>query len=257
MLIDTHAHLDLKDFNEDRDEVIKRAFNSGVKKIINIGYNRRTSISSIKLAERYENIYAAVGVHPQDVKKYSIEEIRENLVKWNENRKVVAIGEIGLEYYRVEDEKNKEMQIKYFREQLDIAKQLQLPVVLHCRDAYEEMFEVLKKDKVDYGVVHCFSSNKNVAREFLSLGFNISYTGIVTFKKKVEDVVGAAYETPIDRIMIETDCPFLAPEPYRGKRNEPGYVKYIAEKLATIKEIGLDEVEKATTENAIKMFNLK
>jgi len=257
MLIDTHAHLDFEDYNKDRGEVIKRAFDNDVQKIITIGCNLERSQAALDIANQYDNVYATVGIHPDDTKELDDSSTLEKLYKLGQQDKVVAIGEIGLEYYHLDDEKVKKAQIKGFREQLNLAKELDLPVAIHCRDAYEEMLNILKSDKINRGVVHCFLGNKEVARQLLDLGFYISFTGIITFKKKAEDVVRMVNEVPLERMMIETDCPYLAPEPNRGKRNEPAYVKQVAEKVATVKEISLDEVAEVTSKNGINLFNLE
>jgi len=256
MLIDTHAHLDFKDYDKDRDEVVQRALDNDVQKIITIGCNLERSQTAIDIASQYDNVYATVGVHPDDIKELDDSTALEKLYELGQQDKVVAIGEIGLEYYQLDDEKIKKAQIKGFREQLNLAKELDLPVVLHCRDAYEEMLNILKSDKINRGVVHCFLGNKEIAQQLLDLGFQISFTGIITFKKKAEDIVRVVNEVPLERIMIETDCPYLAPEPNRGKRNEPAYVKQVAEKVATVKEVGLDKVAEVTSDNAIELFNL-
>ena len=255
MLIDTHAHLDFKEFDKDCDKVIKRAFENDVEKIINIGCNLDRSQASIDLAHKYENIFASIGVHPHDGKKNSIDEISEKLFEMAQEKKVVAIGEIGLDYYRLEKENDKDIQKKVFRTQLDIAKEFDLPVILHCRDAYEDMIDIIKKDNFKRGVSHCFLGSKEIAKRYLELGFYISFTGVITFKNAGE-VIDVVREIPLERILVETDAPFLAPEPHRGKRNEPAYVKYVAEKIATIKEIGYDQVAKVTTKNAEELFGI-
>ena len=257
MLIDTHAHLDFKDFDKDRDAVIQRALDNDVQKIITIGCNLERSQAAIDIAYQHSNVYATIGIHPDDIKELDNSSALEKLYKLGQQPKVVALGEIGLEYYHLDDEKVKKAQIKGFREQLHLAKELDLPVILHCRDAYEEMLEVLKSDKISRGVVHCFLGNKEVARQLLDLGLHISFTGIITFKKKAEDVVRMVNEVPLERLMVETDCPYLAPEPNRGKRNEPAYVRQVAEKIATVKEISLDKVAEVTSKNAVDLFNLE
>lgn len=255
MLIDTHAHLDFKEYDKDRDEVIKRAFEGGVEKIINVGCNLDRSQASINITKKYDQIFASIGVHPYDGKSDSIKTITERLFKMAKDEKVVAIGEIGLDYYRLEKERNKDIQKRVFRTQLDVAKELELPVILHCRDAYEDMLDIIKKDNIKRGVSHCFLGNKEIAKRYLELGLYLSFTGVITFKNAGE-VIDVVRETPLERILIETDAPFLAPEPHRGTRNEPAYVKYIAEKIATIKEIGYDQVAKVTTKNVEELFGI-
>ncbi|MBU1178412.1 TatD family hydrolase [Patescibacteria group bacterium] len=259
MLIDTHAHLDFKEYDKDRAEVIQRAFDNGVEKIITIGCSLERSQAAVDLAQKYDNVYASIGIHPDDIKELGDSSALEKLYALGKQEKVVAVGEIGLEYYQVEDEKVKKAQVNGFREQLNLAKELELPVILHCRDAYEEMIEILKSDGAvkgkARGVVHCFLGNKEIARQLVDLGYYLSFTGIITFKNAT-DTLPIVAETPLERIMVETDCPYLAPEPNRGKRNEPAYVRQVAEQVASTKEVGMDKIEEATTNNAINLFNL-
>lgn len=282
MLIDTHAHLDFKEFDSDRDEVIKRAFDSGIEKIINIGCNLERSKNSIELAKRYDNVYATVGIHPHDVASYQLLVASYKLRKLAKQDKVVAIGECGLDYYRIEsvcgrsaiggnDElspekkleisqrvKVKNLQKEFFKLQIDLAKELSLPIILHCRSAFEDLFEILKRaGDLPRGVTHCFSGTLDWARKFLNLGFLISFTGSITYARPQSEILEVVKEVPLDKIMIETDCPYLAPVSHRGERNEPAYVRYIAEKIAEMKGIDFKEVAKKTTEQAIKLFNLK
>ncbi|MEW6407710.1 MAG: TatD family hydrolase [Patescibacteria group bacterium] len=268
MYIDTHVHLDFKEFDKDRDEVIKRAFSGGVQKIINIGCNLERSKATVELAQKYENIFAAVGVHPHDVKKYESGNMNQELWKLAQNNKVIAIGECGLDYYRIEDDPStslgasKEIQKEFFKAQIALAQKLNLPLIIHCRDAFQDLLEILHNTKyilhnTRMGVTHCFSGNRKYAAEFLKLGFLISFTGSITYTKPDGELLKVVEEVPIDKMMIETDCPYLAPVPHRGERNEPLYVKYVAQKIAEVKGIKIREIEKITTENAIKLFNLK
>ncbi len=255
MLIDTHAHLDFEEFDKDREQVIRRAFSNGVEKIINVGCNCERSQASVDLAHKYDNIYASVGVHPHDSAKKGIKEVCQMIYQWAKDPKAVALGEIGLDYFHLQKESDKSIQKKVFRAQLDIAKELDKPVILHCRDAYEDMLDILKKDRINRGVSHCFLGTKEAARRYLELGFYLSFTGVITFKNAGE-VINVIREVPIERIMVETDAPYLAPEPYRGKRNEPAYVRQVAEKIASLKEMGLNEIEMATTENAEELYHI-
>ncbi|NQV13199.1 MAG: TatD family hydrolase [Parcubacteria group bacterium] len=254
MLIDTHAHL-FKEYDKDRAEVIQRALDNGVEKIINIGCNLQLSQTSIDLAAKYDNIYASVGIHPHDGDEDDLGKAMAEIHRLAQQPKVVAIGEIGLDYFSLEKESEKEVQKKLFREQLAIAKELDLPVILHCRDAYQDMLKILQSDKVNRGVAHCFLGNREAAKRFIEQGLHLSFTGVITFKKQ-DEILQVVKETPLEKIMVETDCPYLAPEPNRGKRNEPAYVRQIAEQVATIKEIGMDKIEETTTNNAINLFNL-
>ena len=257
MLIDTHSHLDFKEFDPDREDVIKRAFDSEVEKIINVGCNLERSKNSIKLAKKYDKIYAAVGVHPHDVEKYEAKNLKSELGKLARQNKVVAIGECGLDYFRLENEKDKEKQKEFFKLQLDLAKELDLPIIIHCRNAFKDLLEILKGvSDLPRGVTHCFSGTLHYAQQFLDLGFLISFTGNVTYVRPQGELLKVVKEIPLDKIMVETDCPYLAPVPHRGERNEPAYVRYMAEKIAEIKGIDFKEVAKKTTENAIKLFNL-
>lgn len=265
MLIDTHAHLDFAQYHRKHDEIIQRAHKAGVNKIINVGTNIEGSRDSVRLADKYSEIYASVGIHPHDV--LSIDRAgMTNILELAKNKKVVAIGEIGLDYFG--QNINKEAQRREFIVQIGLAKRLNLPIIIHNREADEDILEILKIQGFKKGVIHCFSSGWQIAQKFLELGFHISFTGSITFRhKKQKDQVrgcspsGGILEvvknTPIDKILVETDCPFLAPEPYRGKTNEPAYVVEIAKKIAKIKKIPLTKIEEKTTENAIKLFNLK
>lgn len=253
MLIDTHAHLDFKDYEKNLDEIIKRAKENGVSKIITIGASREGSKKAVELAKKYNEIYAAISIHPESANELNNETI--NLFReFSKEKKVVSLGEIGLDYY-VENF-SKEKQVEVFVKQIDLALELNLPVILHIRNAFEDVMEII--DKYDWhknkAVVHCYSSSYKKVQSILEKGFMISFTGIITYDEGAQKAVEA---TPLNKIMIETDCPFLAPEPFRGDTNEPAYVKYVAEKVAEIKGISFEEVAKVTTKNAIDFFNLK
>lgn len=247
-LIDTHCHIFYDKYKNDINEVVDRAKAEEVNKIICVGIDIETSKKSIKLSEKFESIFATVGFHPHEAKnvpnKY-LDTIRSLL----EVPKVVAVGEIGLDYYY--EHTDKKQQIKVFREQLELAKDLNLPVVIHNRDSDEDLYDNIKNSKVDKGVIHCFSSDVNFANKLFELGLIISFTGIITFSKKLQEVVK---EIPLNKIMIETDSPYLTPVPYRGKRNEPYMVSEIAKKIAEIKNKSFDEVVDVTTNNAKQLF---
>ncbi len=253
MFIETHAHLYFNKFDNDRDDAIQRAFDSDVKKIINIATDLETSKACLELAEKYEELYATVGFHPTDAAKLtdgSFQELRQLAAR----QKVVAIGEIGLDFYW--DTCPPDVQEAAFRRQINFAKEIGLPIVIHNREATSEILRILKSEGVTglTGVFHCFSEDVVVAAEVIELGFYISFTGNLTFKNsKLPEV---AQEIPLNRLLLETDCPFLSPEPKRGRRNEPAHVVYIAQKLAEIKGVELTEIENATTENAICLFGL-
>lgn len=254
MLIDTHAHLDSARFDNDRELVLERAKEAGVERILNVGFNRETIPSTISLAEAHDSIYAIVGWHPVDsidMQPQDLDWIRE----LSSHPKVVAIGEIGLDYHW--DTSPKDVQHRVFREQIRLAKEVNKPIVIHNRDAHEDIVRILKEERADEvgGVMHCFSGSWETAKLCLDMNFYISFGGPVTFKnarvpKEVMERV------PIDRILIETDAPYLAPHPYRGKRNESAYVRMVAEAAAEIKGITLEEIAKITTRNAELCFRL-
>lgn len=254
MLFDSHAHLDASRFSKDRDQVIKRAFENDVKLIMNPGADYESSVAAVELSEKYDFIYAAVGVHPHDAK--TLDDMMLSLLKaMARKKKVKAIGEIGLDYYY--DHSPRDIQKYWFRKQLQLAKDLKMPVIIHDRDASGDVFDILKEENAyENGVLlHCYSGSGELARQYVKLGAYISIAGPVTFKnaRKLIEVVKTV---PLDRLMIETDSPYLTPEPNRGKRNESSNVKYVAQKIAEIKEISYDEVAKATTNNAKKFFNI-
>jgi TatD DNase family protein len=254
MLTDTHAHLNAPQFDEDRQEVIQRAQESGISRIINVGFNRETIPSSIALAEQYEFIYSTVGWHPQDAKDMTADDL-----VWIEqlcaHPKVVAIGEIGLDYYW--DTSPKDVQDRVFREQIRLARKLGMPIVIHNRDAHQDILKVLREEKAADvgGVMHCFSGSWETAKQCLDMNFHISFGGPVTFKnaKQPKEVLA---KVPLDRLLIETDAPYLTPHPFRGKRNETSYVKIVAETAAEIKGMTLEELAHTTTQNAVTLFGL-
>lgn len=254
MLIDSHAHLDDKRFDSDRDMLIKNLKDNGLDLVINIGADLQTSIASVSLAEKYENIYAAIGVHPHSAKEMDNSTI-EILKSFAKREKVVAIGEIGLDFHY--DNSPRDVQRKWFKEQLKLAKEVDLPVVIHTREASQETFDILKEaqDGKLRGVLHCYSGSVEMALEYIKLGFYISLGGPVTFNNaKVSREVAKA--VPLDKLLIETDCPYLTPVPYRGKRNEPIFVKYVAETIAEIRGISLEELGEATNRNTKELFNI-
>lgn len=255
MLTDTHTHLNAEAFANDQEEVIQRALNHGVSRILNIGFNRETIPTSIALAEKYEFIYSAVGWHPQDAKDMQPQDLQ-----WIESlcahSKVVAIGEIGLDYYW--DTSPKEIQHNVFREQIRLARKVKLPIIIHNRDAHQDIISILKEEKAEEvgGVMHCFSGSWETAKQCLDMNFYISFGGPITFKnaKQPKEVLA---KVPLDRLLIETDAPYLTPHPYRGKRNESGYVRLVAEAAAAIKQLQLEEICKITTQNAVDLFKFR
>lgn len=260
MLIDTHCHLNFKDFAEDYQQVIKRCQEKGMK-VINVGSQVSTSARAVELANQYPStLYAAVGFHPIHVEDHEFD--LEKLQKLAEDQHTVAIGETGLDYYRLyadskaEEERIKEKQKEMLRLQINLAKEQKLPIIIHCRDAYDELLEILKEEKVKDGVVHCFLGDKEIGNQILEIGLHIGFTGIITFTddQKLLDFIK---EVPLEKVLIETDAPYLAPAHYRGKKNEPYYVEHVAEKIAELKGVAKEEVIEQTGNNAIKLFNLK
>jgi len=255
MLIDSHAHLDLREFNADRGEVIRRAQDSGVEKIITIGIGIRECRRALELAETYPFIYAGLGMHPHNAKDLDLKAL-DFIEQSARSPKVVGIGETGLDFYR--NLSPKEDQIRCFRAQLDLARSLKLPVIIHDREAHSETLAVLREERAGSpgGVLHCFSGDTAMAFDCIDMGFYISIPGTVTYKNAVQlhDVVA---QVPLEHLLIETDCPFLTPVPFRGKRNEPAYVKLVAEKISEIKKIPLEEVARTTTHNAMSLFSLR
>ncbi|MCC3649822.1 TatD family hydrolase [Cytobacillus oceanisediminis] len=254
MFFDTHAHLNAEQYNEDLQEVIDRALSEGISNIVVVGFDRPTIEKAMELTEQYEFIYACVGWHPVD----AIDMTEEDLL-WIEelssHPKVVALGEMGLDYYW--DKSPKDIQKEVFRKQIRLAKKVKLPIVIHNRDATSDIVEILKEEGAGEvgGIMHCFSGSPEIAQECVDMNFYISLGGPVTFKnakkpKEVADVI------PLEKLLIETDCPYLTPHPHRGKRNEPSYVKLVAEQIAEIKGLSTEEVAQATTENAKKIFGI-
>jgi len=251
-IFDTHAHYDDSSYAADRDEILSAMTKNNVKYIINQGINIETSKFAISLADKYSHIYAAVGIHPEDVDK--AEDINE-IKKLATHKKVVAIGEIGLDYHY--DNTNKPLQQKYFYEQLNIANDFSLPVVVHDRDAHKDILDTLKSIKVEkVGVVHCFSGSVEMAKELLKLGYYLGFDGPITFKNARTALEVLEY-IPLDRILIETDAPYLTPVPFRGKRNNSMYLVHVIDKIAEIKGISSEEVSDITMKNAKILFNIK
>ncbi|MCR1850862.1 TatD family hydrolase [Paraclostridium sordellii] len=256
MLFDSHAHLNDERFDEDREELINSLKAKGVDLVLNPGACIETSKSSVELANKYDFIYAAVGVHPHDVGEMTEDDIKTLRKLALENEKVKAIGEIGLDYYY--DNSPREIQKKWFKRQIELANELKLPIIIHDRDAHGDTFEIIKNTKSpEIGcVLHCYSGNVELAKEYVKMGCYISIPGTVTFKnnKKTREV---AKEIPLEYLLIETDSPYMAPEPHRGKRNDPSLVQFVADKIAQEKGISYEQVCEATKENAKRFFNIK
>ena len=254
MLFDTHAHLDDDRFKEDFKQVIEQCKEEGVELILNAASNLNSSHKSIALAKEYDFIYAAVGVHPHDAKSMDSKTI-EILRDLAANPKVKAIGEIGLDYHY--DFSPRDIQKQRFMEQIDLAKQLKLPIIVHDRESHGDIMDIFNKMSVSGmgGVLHSFSGSVEMARECVKLGFYLSISGPLTFKNNVK-TIEVVREIPLEMLLIETDSPYLTPVPYRGQRNYPGYVRYVAEKIAEIKGLSFEEVAQKTLENGKRLFNI-
>ena len=253
MLIDSHAHLEMKEFNPDREEVIERARQAGVSYIVTVGTNLAQSRKALSLARQHENIYATVGVHPHDVARADSETF-DDLCEIARDPKVVAYGEIGLDFFR--NISPREKQIEMFNLQLELAVQLKLPVIIHDRDAHEQTLRMVKASGVRRGVFHCFSGDYSMARQCIDLGFYISIPGVVTFDnaKTIQDV---AQRVPLSSLLLETDAPYLTPAPHRGKRNEPSFIINTAKKVAQIKGLPWEEVADVTARNTMNLFGIE
>jgi len=252
MLVDTHCHLDFPEFDEDRDEVIRRAKSAGIGYIINIGSSLLGSKKALELSQQYDFIYATIGLHPHEADKFD-DKVAATIEKLAREDKVAAIGETGLDYYK--NYSKTENQKVLFRYLVKLAKDLGLPLVIHNRQAQEDTLEILNEFVPVKAVVHCFSGDENFLKRCLDFNFFVSFTCNITYKK-AKDLRTFVKLTPLDRLMLETDAPFLPPEGLRGKRNEPAYVKSLAEEIANIKEVVLEEVAGITTDNARRFFNL-
>jgi len=257
-LFDTHSHYNDEKFDIDRDEIIKQTYNSGVTRFITAGYSLESSIKAIEISKKYEYIYTIIGISPNDIPENK-EELHKQINQieelYKQNDKVVGIGEIGLDYYW--NKENKELQKEAFIEQIKLANKLELPIIIHTREAVQDTIDILKNtiEAVHKGIFHCCPLNRELVKEALKLGFYISFAGPITFKnsKNADEIINMV---PNDRILIETDSPYLAPEPHRGTRNDSRNVKYMAGKIATVKNIDVEEVAKITYQNANRIFNL-
>lgn len=277
-MIDTHCHLNFRAFKDDTTEVIARAKLAGVNSIINVGSQYETSERAVKLAQENDSLYAAIGLHPIHLFDQEVDEEEIHFKTkaevfnparykklFEDNQRVVAMGECGLDYYRfpenIAKEEVKVKQIELFEQHIQLASELNLPIIIHCREAYDDIFLVLEKSIKQgllpkRGVSHCFVGNQEQANKFVDLGFLLSFTGIITFKNANPALLKIVKEIPLEKIMIETDAPYLAPQAYRGTRNESAYVVEVAKKIAEVKGVDLTEVEKIITNNAIKLFCL-
>ena len=255
MIFETHAHYDDDAYNSDRDRLIKLLKEEGIAPIVNVGASLTSTENTVKLAHEYDHVYAAAGVHPSDC-----EDLTEDDIKWLKglclDPRVVAIGEIGLDYHY--DEPAKEVQKKWFVRQLRLAKEVSLPIIVHSRDAAADTLEILSRDEFKgmRGIIHCFSYSLELAREYVKMGYHIGIGGVVTFKngRKLQEIAGSI---PLENIVVETDCPYLAPEPYRGRRNSSAYLTYIIDRIASLRNTEYEEIERATYENAAALFGVR
>ena len=252
MLFDTHAHMNDPAFDEDREEVLLGLKDKGVEWMMNVGCCLESSRDCVAMAERYPFVYASVGTHPDSADEVD-DAVLEEYGKLCKHEKVMAVGEIGLDYYY--ETIPRDVQQRAFRLQMELAKELGMPVIVHERNAHEDGMKIVKEFKGVTGVFHCYSGSAEMARQLVDLGWYIGFTGVLTFKN-ARKAVETAQQIPLDRIVLETDCPFMAPDPFRGKRNDPGYLWRMAEKLAEIRGIGLEEVHRATTENAKRLYRI-
>jgi TatD DNase family protein len=251
LFIDSHAHLYYKKLLDQLDDVIGRASDAGVNRIICVGTNLESSKTSISISERYPSVFATVGIHPHDAKDAPVNYMEE-IARLANHPRVIAVGEMGLDFYR--NLSPQETQREVFQNQLELAQSLGLPAVIHNRNADNTIYEVIKSVGYEKGVMHCFSSDVTMAQQVLNFGFKISFTGTVTYGKHHNEIV--LKEVPLESIMLETDCPFLSPVPKRGKLNEPANIPLIAGKIAEIKKESVETVAKITTNTAINFFNL-
>jgi TatD DNase family protein len=253
-LIDSHAHLDGERFADDLPETIERAAANGVSHILTVGCDLESSRASIAIAEKYPNIYAAVGVHPHDaaeINKQTLAEMKGLLV----HPRVVALGEIGLDFFR--DHCPYVIQRQAFRDQIRLAREVGKPIIVHDRDAHEETIAILTEEHAEEvgGVLHCFSGDMRMAQQCLDLGFYLSFPGTISYPKN-DELREVVRQVAIDRMLVETDCPYLSPQKFRGKRNEPAYVRYTAEKVAEIKALNIDDVARITSRNCYDLFGI-
>lgn len=255
MIFDSHAHYDDEAFNGDRDELLSSMKQNGIGKIVNIGASMESSAATAALVQQYTDVYGAVGVHPSETDMLNEEDMR-TLEQYAAHEKVVAIGEIGLDYHYPDT--NKAVQQKWFIRQLDLAVQLRMPVVIHSRDAASDTMEILKpyQGKLAGGVIHCYSYSPEMAREYVAMGCYIGIGGVLTFKnaRKLRETAECI---PLDKIVLETDCPYLSPEPNRGKRNDSSNIKYVVKALADIKKLPAEEIERITYENAMQLYRIQ
>lgn len=252
MLFDTHAHMDDRAFDTDRHELLSGLAQQQVELVMNPGCSLQSSYNAVKLAETYPFVYAAVGSHP-DAADEICDEVLEQYRKLCSHEKVKAIGEIGIDYHY--EDIPRQLQKQAFRAQMALAREVDLPVIVHERDAHEDGLKIVKEFPEVTGVFHCFSGSAELARQLVDLGWYIGFTGVLTFKN-ARRAIEAVQAIPLERIVLETDCPYMAPEPFRGKRNHPGYLFRMAEKLAEIKDVPLETIHRVTLENGKRLYRI-
>ncbi|MBI2082744.1 MAG: TatD family hydrolase [Deltaproteobacteria bacterium] len=253
-MIDSHAHIHFDDFKGEIPQVIERARQAGVETIINVGTDLESSRQALEIGRNYSGIYVAIGFHPHEAAKVTREDLAA-LKLLAADQKVVAIGEIGLDYYY--EHSPREAQLRILREQVGLAHEAALPLIIHCRDAFQDCFAIMDEEEgwKRGGVFHCFTGDWGIAQKILKKGFYLSFSGILTFKKS-GNLREVAEKAPLEKILVETDCPYLAPEPHRGKRNEPAYVQLVAQRLAEIRGVSLSVIDEAVTRNLGELFRI-
>lgn len=254
MYFDTHVHLNSEAY-EDVDEIVKNAISADVNGMVVVGYDLESSLKAVEIASNFNFVYAAIGIHPSEVKNAKLSDL-EAIERYLKHEKVVAVGEIGLDYHW--DKDNKDVQKRYFIEQLKLAGKYNLPIVIHSREAANDTYEVLKENKNYYkkGIMHCYSYSVEMANKFIDLGFKLSFGGALTFLNSKENK-SVVKNMNIENLLLETDAPYLTPHPYRGKRNEPKYLPLIAEEMAKIKNVSVEKIAAETFENACEIFGVK
>ena len=254
MLFDTHAHMDDRAFDEDREDLLEELPNRQIGLLMNPGCSLESSYNAVKLANRYDYIYAAVGSHPDAADEVNAQVLERYRELCRQNRKVKAIGEIGLDYHY--EDIPRELQKQAFRAQMALAAELKLPVIVHEREAHEDGMAIVREFPTVKGVFHCYSGSAEMARQLVALGWYIGFTGVLTFKN-ARKAVEVASTIPLERIVLETDCPYMAPEPFRGKRNDPGKLFRMAEKLAEIRGLSVEEIHRVTVENGKRLYRIE
>lgn len=249
--IDAHAHLNFSQFDLDREQIISQCLKEKIG-IVNVGCDYQSSQKAIEIANQYQSgVWATVGIHPTETEKEKFDQ--QKLAELAQDKKVVAIGEIGLDYYRETNNQAQQIQKECLRQQILLAQELNLPIIFHCRDAHQDLLSIINQFKIKQAEIHCFDGPVEILREYLKLGFFVGFTGMITYSSRLDKVI---QETPLDSILIETDCPYLTPVPFRGQRNSPLLLKYIAQKIARIKNIHLEKIYQAALTNTQNLFQI-